>query len=419
MNPDIEAFPRAVPAGRTALVRLRAPHGHPALAPKQRRIVRFYSKVNRTEDSRTQVRIGTRGVLRLRLPFTTAGEYVLDVIGPGKEEKLLASERFFALKPEWVSLRPYKGDLHLHTYGSDGRMSRLAAALRGREVGMDFIAITDHDRYEPSVLAREEARAAGLDLLLIPGEEVTIRERGGHILALNASGPVGSERFRRRSYAERRRYVTELSARELVKPLTAKQYSHGVWTIGKIRQLGGLALIAHPFWEAQNKYYPPRAMCEQLMRDGLCDGFEVMGGSPGVEGNRLAVALYCEQALRGRLWPVIGGSDAHGAAGVGRHFTILFAPKLSAQDVVRSLREFRSVACDAGVGPDGAIYGPLDFVEYAYYLQREFFPLHDRICAAQAAVCREGLREARAVDSAAARRLRDALQAIYRDFWTQ
>jgi hypothetical protein len=136
--------------------------------------------------------------------------------------------------------------------------------------------------------------------------------------------------------------------------------------------------MAHPYWVgSKGKYYPPRCVFEQLLDDGLIDAVELTGGSPTTEGNLLCVAKYADEAARGLRLAIVGGSDAHGVEEMGREFTVLLAPELSAPAVVRAIAGRNSVACDARMGPEPAVFGPRDLVEYVYFLLRVYFPMRD------------------------------------------
>ena len=72
-------------------------------------------------------------------------------------------------------------DLHIHTtYSFDGTSTVNAVLKKAGEVGLNVIAITDHDEIQGSLEAMEEAPAYGIEV--IPGSEVTTAE--GHLLAL-------------------------------------------------------------------------------------------------------------------------------------------------------------------------------------------------------------------------------------------
>jgi hypothetical protein len=225
--------------------------------------------------------------------------------------------------------------------------------------------ITDHDVY-PAALPAVDG------LVVLPGEEITIREVGGHILSLGATAGVGKLRYGADSDLERA--ALEI-VRPLAPPLTPAGYAHAAWTLRKVREFGGVAVLAHPNWKSPSgKYYPPPAVVVQLLEDGLVDGLELLGGSSDTEGNRLAIARYGEELRRGRHLAVTGGSDSHAVGDLGRYGTLLFAPALTPAGILDALRQRRSLACEPRPEGQVAIYGPFEWVEYAYFLHREYFP---------------------------------------------
>lgn len=76
--------------------------------------------------------------------------------------------------------RFYKGDLHAHTFLSDGSLSPEALVNHAHEAGLDFFFITDHNFFH-NVWPNS-------DLLVLPGVEFT--GMTGHWNALNISEPV-------------------------------------------------------------------------------------------------------------------------------------------------------------------------------------------------------------------------------------
>ena len=103
-------------------------------------------------------------------------------------------------------------DLHMHTiYSYDGTASVPAVLIRAKQIGLDVIAITDHDEISGSLKALKLAPQYGVEV--IPAIEVTTAE--GDLLALNIKQKV---------------------ARDL--PL--------IETILKIGELGGFCIAPHP-----------------------------------------------------------------------------------------------------------------------------------------------------------------------------
>lgn len=78
-------------------------------------------------------------------------------------------------------------DLHTHTiYSYDGTASVSAVLKRARQIGLDLLAITDHDEINGALKALELAPKYGVEV--IPGIEITTAE--GDLLALNITQKV-------------------------------------------------------------------------------------------------------------------------------------------------------------------------------------------------------------------------------------
>jgi predicted metal-dependent phosphoesterase TrpH len=73
-------------------------------------------------------------------------------------------------------------DLHIHSSCSDGRDGVEAILEAAIEKDLDGIAITDHDTLEGTFQAEAIVRDKKIDLLVIPGVEVSTSD--GHLLAL-------------------------------------------------------------------------------------------------------------------------------------------------------------------------------------------------------------------------------------------
>jgi len=104
----------------------------------------------------------------------------------------------------------YIGNLHTHTYSSDGQMTYHQMIEAAKALGFDFIAITDHDTvsFATRFLCPVEKR-----VLCIVGEEVSTKD--GHVLAIGITQTI----------------PPALSAEE---------------TRRRIHEQGGIAIPAHP-----------------------------------------------------------------------------------------------------------------------------------------------------------------------------
>lgn len=103
-------------------------------------------------------------------------------------------------------------DLHIHTiYSYDGTASVPAVLARAQQVGLNVIAITDHDEIRGSLRAFELAPNYGIEV--IPGIEITTAE--GDLLAL---------------------FITEI-----IKPGLSL-----IETIIQVGEAGGICIVPHP-----------------------------------------------------------------------------------------------------------------------------------------------------------------------------
>jgi len=258
--------------------------------------------------------------------------------------------------------------------------------VRGKKLGLDFIAITDHNRYSPSIEAIEGAKEIGLDLLLFPGEEVSVEENGGHIVSLCTSGPVMETKGNTVNYESEIAEIVEndLRGTVMVDGLEKETYAHVKWVVNRIHELGGYAFLAHPYWVAGRKFHLNRPAYDQLLKDDEIEGIELFGDVDS-EDNFLSVLKYYEEVIKGENIPILGNSDTHRDQlhTFGRYWTIAFAEDLDKDRIFDAVFDLRAVACERHPCGELRIIGSFELGEYSFFLEREFFPLHDRICALQ------------------------------------
>jgi hypothetical protein len=94
------------------------------------------------------------------------------------------------------------GDLHAHTVHSDGSLTVDELAAHAAAVGLDYLAVTDHNTVSHHPLLPAASERSGV--LLLPGQEVTTDR--GHA---NAFGDIGWIDFRRPASE----WVTEVADR--------------------------------------------------------------------------------------------------------------------------------------------------------------------------------------------------------------
>ncbi|MFZ0005464.1 CehA/McbA family metallohydrolase [Methanoregula sp.] len=168
-------------------------------------------------------------------------------------------------------------DLHVHTnFSKDGESSVEDILRQAETVGLDVIAITDHD----CVDGAKKALAFNSTILVIPGIEVSTRQ--GHLIVLGVTEiiPAG------------------LDVRE---------------TVRIAHRMGALVILPHPYhlWRHGVARRIRAAM-------SIVDAVEAFNsryivGSANQKAGRIAARLHK---------PCVGGSDAHNArfVGYGRTF---------------------------------------------------------------------------------------------------
>jgi predicted metal-dependent phosphoesterase TrpH len=185
-----------------------------------------------------------------------------------------------------------KCDLHIHTYYSyDSNALPKDIVDSALEKGIDCLAITDHDKVEGVNEVIECAKDK--PVLIIPGIEV--KSRDGDILGLNIRKPIP-------------------------KNLSAEQ------TIEKIKEQGGLAIIAHPFGD----WHPFKRDLTDLV--DKIDGIEIMNAAVFI-GNKKAKELVKKHNLA-----FTAGSDAHYPKFIGRAYLEIPGKNLSIEQVLEAIR---------------------------------------------------------------------------------
>lgn len=180
-----------------------------------------------------------------------------------------------------------KADMHLHTLYSDGTASvRAILDHVEQRTDLDLVAITDHERIDGALRARELHEAGAYSFELVVGEEVTTRR--GHILALFIEERIPA-----------------------LRPVPE--------TLERIHDQGGIAIAAHPMAPLT----PSLGRRSLLAAHGAddprhkLDAIELM--NPSAAGrSRRGARLRLNEELR---LAEVGNSDAHVLEGIGTAWT--------------------------------------------------------------------------------------------------
>jgi hypothetical protein len=324
------------------------------------------------------------GILRIRYTFGDEQEYALQISAVNREhEDPIVETRLFAVDGDLFMRYPYKGDLHMHSCRSDGVESPAYVAGAGRRTGLDFLAITDHYQYLPSLEAIHAFRDVAADLRMYPGEEVHSPHNSVHIVNFGGRFSI-NEQFATAIYHDEVEALAERLT-GLPSSVDRRPFAACLWCFEKIREAGGLGVFCHPSWVSQSRYDVPGYMVDLIFEEQPFDALELLGGYHPfeMESNALQIARYHEERARGKRIPIVGASDSHGAEKgelFGWYYSIVFAPSTYLDDLVSSIKDLYSVAIEQLPNAPVRAYGPYRLVRYTQYLLREVIPLHDELC---------------------------------------
>jgi hypothetical protein len=191
-------------------------------------------------------------------------------------------------------------ELHSHSALShDGRDPVDLLVEQAAAVGLDALAVTDHDEIDASIEAAEQAADHGL--IGIVGMEVS--SAAGHILAFGIE--------------------------ELIPP--GLGYDE---TLERIHDQGGIAVIPHPFQKSRHGV-APHVTEDQL---ASADAIEVYNSRLFTgRSNRQAERFAIERGL-----PMTAGSDAHISELVGQAITEVGADDRTPEAILEAIRHGRT-----------------------------------------------------------------------------
>ena len=271
----------------------------------------------------------------------------------------------------------YRGDLHAHTpESSDAFSSRTALTPRQwadtcREIGLDFLALTDHNVVSQNFSIADDA---GQDVLLMAGEEMT-NWFHGHA---TVSGIAPGEWFDWRQLP-----AQMLTPQALRDPRTGTIQEF----LRAARASGAYISAAHPFGASLAWRFFPDAAVDPAART---DGVEVWTG-PFQPDDQAAVDAWDVMNRAGQRLVANGGSDLHGVRNTngfaaGTPTTVVHAAALSKPAVLDALRAGRSFITRRPDGvevylsgslpgqraiPGGTLYGePTELVQLEVVVRR-------------------------------------------------
>ncbi len=332
------------------------------------------------------------GVLQFSHTFPTEQEYYIRL---SREGNKLTEFAVYALEQDLYTLHPLKGDLHSHTYRSDGTNDPAELFGYYREMGYDFHCLTDHNRYYPGGEIDEVYEGLKLGITHVQGEEIHTPGSTVHIVHAGGKQSVTDiyihdrERFEREMQDCRNRVPAKIPEKQ------RERYAEAMWSCEHIHEAGGIAIFPHPYWQPGKNhcYNVCDGLTEALLTSGMFDAFELVGGMK-VHGINRAVAMWQELRIKGHDINVVGSSDVHDLTAMDfpYHFTLCFAKENENDAIVDAVKNGWSLACEQSgkeAGVEFRAYGSLRLVSYAQFLFRHYFPQHQRLCQGEGVSMRQ------------------------------
>lgn len=170
-----------------------------------------------------------------------------------------------------LKVRPLKAELHAHTWYSMGEKIKVEGihspeqmVRHASRIGLDVLAITDHNAFNGAIEAEKFAKKYGI--VVIKGEEIETAE-GKHVIGLGLNEYISPR-----------------------KPF---------WdTLDLIRGQGGIAVAPHPF-DIDNKGLGKKALA--------CDAIEVFNA---INKDKFS-NIMAKRLAKKKNVPMVAGSDAH------------------------------------------------------------------------------------------------------------
>lgn len=328
------------------------------------------------------------GCLVFEHVFEKEQEYSIRFCKKGQKETRIP---LYAVESDLYVRRPLKGDLHTHSYYSDGADGIAMTPADYREEGFDFFFLTDHNRMYPADFAAQLYKDIPLGMQILRGEEV---HTPGSLLHIVHAG--GRESVCHRYISDPEGYERELDGLEEnlshIDPQYRRRYAMAKWACERIHQVGGIAILAHPYWRP-NANNLSSEFVELLYDPNMFDAFEMVGGINPVYNN-MQLAFWHKKCMEGKMLSVVGSSDSHehdsDKGKFAHRITLVFARENTNEAILDAIRQGYSVAGEipAGDGAEIRFYGDLRLATFAHFLWSNYFNETWRLCVGEGILMR-------------------------------
>ena len=343
------------------------------------------------------------GVLRCRAVFPCEGEQtfrfgILDakaVFAKGYRDVAV-----YALRDDLYGLRPWKGDIHMHSIRcGHAKLEPRVIPAHSRRVGLDFMALSEHWQVAPSYEAIEAAKPWKCGLVLYPAEEIHSPSALLHSVAIgHRESPCV---WRAANMAEFARLVEEEMKDPVYRPYNLnafelRQAAMATILYRKSREFGAkLIAYSHPsgYNRVNRQDDPPENYRRFMLEKADWDALELPNNATtaynvGTKRNdrlMLMNSLVMELIAKGRNPGIVAASDCHDqkADFFGQVYTVIFAENCELDSFVDAVRNRRSLGLQFPGTPRYICFGPSRLMKFQFFLERYYWPGHDKLCKKQ------------------------------------
>ena len=346
------------------------------------------------------------GVLRCRIFFRSEGEYTFRFGTPNEKGNFAKGYKdvfVYALKPDLYALRPFKGDIHMHSIRcGHAKLEPKVIPAHSRRVGFDFMGLSEHWQVKPSYEAIEAAKPWKCGMELYPAEEIHSPSALLHSVAIgHTQSPCV---WRARNMKEFAKLVDEEMKKPVYRKYAFDAFEHRQAAMAtilyrKAREYGAkLIVYSHP--TDRNRTHriddPPEKYRRFMLENGDWDALELPNNSTVYYNlatkryDRLMLmnGIVMELIAQGRNPNIVAASDCHDqkADFFGQVYTVIFAKACDVDSFVDAVKNRRSIGLQFPSTPRYICFGPSRLQKFQSFLELNYWPGHDKLCKKQSAL---------------------------------
>ncbi len=412
---DYEIFPRVARLGAPTEFTARGLGIETALTPGDRYLLRMIGQEENNSSLLCDFSDWKRydgiesvadadGVLRFTWTFLREQIYTLRLARLDENGGWIQLNDFrvFCAAEDLYYRTPMRGNTHCHVCTSvDGHEDPFLAAAAYRKAGFDFLAITDHHLIDGSLLAIRASWDIPCELKLFPGEEVHVPNAYIHVVNVGAvfPGGIGLDKWFHNNEDDCRREVA-LIARDSEEGLPAgvepMDFAWRKWIADRIHENGGVAIIAHPFWE-WDAHNTRDDVFRCLAEKKIYDAAEILHGQePGCRDANMQVAFWNDMRADGIYISPLGADDAHRRyyrwdydSSFNQAYSVILSRSCDLDGFSEAVKNGYTAAVECYENAPEHVTATYRITKYVLFLLDNYYPGHDELCFEEGRLMRD------------------------------